>query len=158
MIKWCFSTLGCTERSLNEVIFLAQRYGISALEIRGINGELNNEKITDFETGNIEATRQKLKKNEILPLVLGTSVPFHDENAFDKNIEDGKKAIELASQIGFSAVRVFGNSIVGDEEECIRRVAEGVKKLCMQADKKGISVLLEVHGPLHQSGLGSYDK
>ena len=34
----CFSTLGCTESSMDEIIATAERFGICGLEIRGVGG------------------------------------------------------------------------------------------------------------------------
>lgn len=146
MIKWCFSTLGCTERSFPEIISLAERYGISALEVRGIGGQLQNEKIADFSKERGPATKEMLAKAKITPLILGTSVSFHDEGKYVENLSAGKNALAIASRVGFRAIRIFGNSIVGDEASCIRRVASGVAELCHSAESAGISVLLEVHG------------
>ena len=146
MIKWCFSTLGCTERSLDDVISLAKRYGISALEIRGIGGELQNEKIPEFAPQNSHRTKKAFSEAGIVPLILGTSVSFHNEFRIEKSIAEGKSALEIASRLGFGAIRVFGNSIVGDETECISRVADGIYELCVAAEGTGVSVLLEVHG------------
>lgn len=146
MIKWCFSTLGCADRSLSDVISLAERYGISALEIRGIGGELKNEKISDFSVENTEKTKKIFADANILPLILGTSVSFHDEDLLEKNLAEAEASLQIASRIGFSAIRVFGNSIVGDETECISRVASGISRLCRIAEKIGVSVFLEVHG------------
>ena len=146
MIKLCFSTLGCTNRSLSDVISLAECYGIKALEIRGLGGELQNEKIVDFSSENILKTKQKFSDAKILPLVLGTSVSFHNGSSFFQSLAEGKNSLELASRIGFSAIRVFGNSVFGKEDDCIRRVAFGLRDLCLYADKLGVSVLLEVHG------------
>lgn len=146
MIKWCFSTLGCAERSLDDVISLAKRYGISALEIRGIGGELQNEKIPEFAPLNSYRTKKAFSEATIVPLILGTSVSFHNEFCIEKSIAEGKSALEIASRLGFGAIRVFGNSIVGDETECISRVADGIYELCVAAEGTGVSVLLEVHG------------
>ena len=146
MAKLCFSTLGCTERSLASVISLANRYGISALEVRGLGGELRNDKISDFLPENATETKQALLAAGIIPLVLGTSVSFHDEKSFDANIAAGKADMDIARRIGFSAIRVFGNSIVGDEQECMYRVARGIRELCLAAKGSGVGVWLEVHG------------
>ena len=146
MIKLCFSTLGCTDKSLSEVISIAKRFDISALEIRGLDGELNNEKIPDFLPKNAVNTRRMLEDACIFPLILGTSASFHEKEAYDKNISDAKNAIRIASRVGFSAIRVFGNIISGDENEIVLRVANGVRDVCLFAEEFKVSVLLEVHG------------
>ena len=152
MIKWCFSTLGCTDRSLTDVLSLAKRYGITALEVRGIGGELDNGKIVDFLPQNKDATKNAFNDAGVLPLILGTSVSFHNEDAYHKNFSDAECALEIAERIGFSAIRVFGNSLVGDEGACIFRVASAIRELCIEADKKNISVFLEVHGDFNTAG------
>ena len=146
MINWCFSTLGCTERSLDEALDLAKRYGISNIEIRGIRGELDNEKVADISEENASHTVDAFETSGITPLVLGTSVSFHDGKSFDKMLNEGKTALKIASRIGFRAIRVFGNSIVGNEAVCICRVAKGIRELCLFAEDMGVSVWLETHG------------
>ena len=146
MIKWCFSTLGCTDGSLGEILALAHRYGIAAVEVRGIGGVLNNGEIADFFPENAPKTKEMLQEAGVTPLILGTSVSFHDEAKFEENLQAGKRDMEIAARLGFSAVRVFGNRIVGDEAACIGRVAEGLRTLALAAAPLGVSVFLEVHG------------
>ena len=40
-MKLCFSTLGCTERSLEDILLLAKKYNIQNLEVRGIGGVMD---------------------------------------------------------------------------------------------------------------------
>ena len=145
-MKLCFSTLGCTESSLEEVIALAKSFGINALEIRGLSGELDNEKIAYFAKDESEKTKAALKEAGVFPLVLGTSCAFHNEETYDAAIKEGYTAIEIAARLGFSAIRVFGDRIEGKETECISRVAKGVHTLCRYAEDFGTNVYLEVHG------------
>ena len=46
--KLCFSTLGCSDDTLDEIFALCKKFGVGNIEIRGICGELNNCKISDF--------------------------------------------------------------------------------------------------------------
>ena len=59
---------------------------------------------------------------------------------------EGKECIEIAARLGFPFIRVFGNNITEDRDECIMRVTNGIMELCKSASDKGVSVLLEVHG------------
>jgi len=145
-INRCFSTLGCADRSLSEILALAKQYSIPAIEVRGIGGELRNEMIPDFAPANAENTKRSFEAAGVRPLVLGTSVSFHDINEYEKNMEEGKRALEIVERIGFSAIRVFGNRISGDEKECVSRVAKGIRELSLYAENTGVSVFLEVHG------------
>ena len=83
--KLCFSTLGCTERSLDEVLKIAKDFGINAVEIRGLDGELNNKRIHYFQKENQKSTAKKLRAAGISMPVLGTSATFHDKENFESS-------------------------------------------------------------------------
>ena len=74
--KLCFSTLGCTEKTLDEVISLAKKYGIESLEIRGLCGILDNAGIPYFSENEIENTKRILSENGISVRVVGASASF----------------------------------------------------------------------------------
>ena len=56
-MKQCFSTLGCVERPLADILLLAQTYHIPYLEFRGIGGVIDNREIADFAQNRLGATR-----------------------------------------------------------------------------------------------------
>lgn len=145
-MKLCFSTLGCVEKELDEVITLANEYGIEALEIRGLGGVIASGDIKEFTEESATNTKMKLTKNALVPHVLGTSCTFHTEEKYAKAMAEGKECIEIAERVGFPFIRVFGNNITDEREECIARVAKGISELCAYARDKGVYVLLEVHG------------
>ena len=145
-MKLSFSTLGCTDYSLTDILKTAERFGIKALEVRGIGGVLDNGAIADFLPENIEKTKKALADAGVRPQVLGTSCCFHDEERCAAAMKEGERALEIAAAVGFPYIRVFGNSLKGETEACIRRVAEGILALCRKAEGLGVKVLLEVHG------------
>lgn len=143
-MKLCFSTLGCTERSLDDIFALCRRYGIDNLEIRGIGGELDNRAIPEFMPENISATRERFAREGVSPLVLGTSCAFHDPDEFACAVQEGLSALDTADALGAEGIRVFGNRLTDDKSACTARVIDGLGRLC--AASRGASVLLEVHG------------
>lgn len=148
-MKFCFSTLGCTEYSLEEALALANRFEISALELRGLCNEVNIRKMKELLPENRAETKAKFVEDGVTPLILGTSCSFHDEAKFDNFILEGIYAIDAARDIGFRGIRVFGNNIKGDENECLDRIARGISILCEYALDKGVEVLLETHGDVN---------
>ena len=151
MLKLCFSTLGCVEKGLDEVISLARNHGIEALEIRGLGGNISTSDIKEFYTESATNTKNELSKSALLPLVLGTSCMFHTEEKYAKAMVEGKESIDIAERIGFPFIRVFGNNITEDKECCIARVCGGISELCSYAADKNVCVLLEVHGDFNTS-------
>ncbi len=144
-MKLCFSTLGCSEMSLEEILALCSDFGISSLEIRGIGGVLDNSKIEVFSSASSNATKIAFEQSGVIPTVLGTSCAFHNQEKFDKAINEGLEAIKIAENLNVPYIRVFGDKITeGDELGCTERVICGIKTLCENA--KSTTVLLEVHG------------
>ena len=66
-MKLCFSTLGCSELSLEDIVCLAKAYGISAIEVRGIGGVLNNVEIEAFTEKNATIPRFFYNRTLFLP-------------------------------------------------------------------------------------------
>lgn len=142
----CFSTLGCTERPLEDILSLAEKYGIGELELRGMSGSTDISVIPEFAETNICTTKALFADAGIKPLVLGTSCAFHSKKKFDSAIEEGKRSIALAGRIGIPYIRVFGNKFGDDREAATQRVIDGIGELCDFASGANVSVLLEVHG------------
>ena len=140
----CFSTLGCTERSLDEILELCTRFGISALEIRGIGGVLDNRLIPDFSTDRLADTAERFKTVGVTPLILGTSCSFHEKENFDSAVNEGKAAVLTAAELGARGIRVFGNNLGENPAESTARVIDGIRRIC--SEKADVDVLLEVHG------------
>ena len=142
----CFSTLGCTERSLDEIFDLCGRFGFSSLEIRGIGGVLDNRLIPEFSEDRITETAKRFRSTGVAPLVLGTSCSFHEKDNFENAVSEGKAALLTAAALGARGIRVFGNN---NPAESTERVIDGIRQLCKAAD---VDVLLEVHGDFNTVG------
>ena len=144
--KLCFSTLGCTERSLGEVISLASKYGIENLEIRGLSGVLDNASIPCFSDSEIEKTKKMLSEAGISVRVVGAFASFDTREKHEANILEAMNAVLVAAKLGAPYVRVFGNRIRGDMLDACKNVSDGILALCSEAKPYGVCVLLEVHG------------
>lgn len=142
----CFSTLGCTERSLKDIISLAARYGIEDLELRGMSGSTDISVIPEFSDENIGNTKEMFLRAGISPVALGTSCAFHSEKKLEAALDEGRRSITLAKKLGIPYIRVFGNKFGDDRRAATQRVIDGIGELCDFAADSGVSVLLEVHG------------
>lgn len=148
----CFSTLGCVEKTVEEVTSLAVRNGIGSLEVRGLAGELDTGKIEAFSEENAAVTLALWRQNGVMPRVLGTSCVFHDAGKLEASLKEGREALAVARRMGFGAIRVFGNKLCRGEtlEMTAERVSRGILALCDVAAGTGVRVLLEVHGDFNR--------
>ena len=150
-MKLSISTLGCPGKDLDEVLALLKTADVHGLEVRGIGGELNAEKITCFLPENREETLAKLRANNISLVCLDTSVSLHDASKYEKNVEECLAAIRLCREVGFPAIRVFGNDLSDGEgrEEELATIKKLGLLLCDAARDAGVEVWLEIHGTIN---------
>lgn len=145
-MKLSFSTLGCVERSLDEVLTLAEAFSCSGVELRGLGGKIKNREIDAFRKENLAHTKRVMEDRGIAPVVLGTSAAFHSEEKYEAAITEAKEAVDIAARLGIPYIRVFGNKLLGEESACYARVIGGIRTVCRYAEAKKVGVLLEVHG------------
>ena len=74
MIKLAASTLGCPNWSFEQVMDNYEKYGISGVEIRGIDGEMEADKIVRFFPENLENTLAEMKAHGLKFISFGTSI------------------------------------------------------------------------------------
>lgn len=148
-MKLAFSTLGCPGRSLDYILALARAYGISGIELRGVGEEIDSRLIPELQPENTEKTLADFRVAGVHPIVLGTSCAFHDAARSAVAREEGEACIAIASRLGIPYIRVFGNNVIGDEDECLERISAGIGDLCEIGRSAGVGVLLEVHGDIN---------
>src|SRR5262249_60662454 len=81
---------------------------------------------------------------------LGASTNMHEPDAGKraKQMDEARRFIELARQLGAPYVRVFPNQMVKGEERktTIDRIVTGLRELGDQAKGSGVAVIVESHG------------
>lgn len=146
MMTPCFSTLGCVDYTLDEILALAVRFGIPALELRGMDGAVKPEQIPALSPDRIAETAARLAA-AVCPVVYGSSIACTDAARDPAKLTAGFAEIDIAAALGFPNVRVFGNRYLdGDEAASVQAAAGVLRELCAYASPRGITVLLEVHG------------
>ena len=146
-----FSTLGCPDWTFKNIVDFAVAHGYSGLELRGLMRELDLPKCPEFNSAdNIRATK-KLMENKGLKFVnLGSSVNLHQPDGVErkKQIDDGKRFIDLANQLACPYIRVFPNNFPKDQERdvTIDLISKGLLELGKYANGSKVKVLMETHG------------
>jgi sugar phosphate isomerase/epimerase len=147
-----FSTLGCPDWSLEQITDFAAKHGYKGIEVRGILREMDLPKCKEFNTQNIAAT-QKLMQDKGLKFVnlgSGATLHFAEGNERRKNIDDGKRFIELANKLSCPYIRVFPNNFQKDQTktQTMELIAKGLLELGEYSKGSNVIVLMETHGDL----------
>ena len=148
-MKLAFSTLGCPDWDLAQVIAGARKYGYDGIELRALSGSLDLPGCDDFATERIATTREYLKREGVEICCVDTSCTFHSIDASERaaQVDIALVHADLAAKLGAPLIRVFPDKIQpGAQREqtrdwvaaCLREIAER-----MPVD---VDVALETHG------------
>src|SRR5215813_2069299 len=154
-LRLAFSTLGCPKWPFSQILDFAQSNGFSAIEIRCILGDLDLPNRPEFAPDQLAATKKAFAAHGLKVSDLGSSAEMHhaDPDQRGKMIADGKRFIDLAEKLDAPYVRIYGNKIEGDPQECIHRVAAGMRELASYAKPHNVAVIIESHGDFVTSPL-----
>jgi sugar phosphate isomerase/epimerase len=151
--KLSFSTLGCPDWSFDKIIDFAGNNNYTGIEVRGILRQMDLPKVPEFSSPEaIATTLKKMKDRGLVFVDLGSSCALHFAKGEErnKNLDEGKRFINLASQLNCPYVRVFPNQLPKDRDrqESLNLIMDGLRELGKYAMGTGVTVLLESHGEL----------
>ena len=148
-MKLAFSTLGCPQYSMDQIIDMAVKNGYQGIEIRAVRGTVDIASLDEFKEGGLAETIKKLKDANIEVACLGTSIKFceADKDQQQKVLESAKVSLEIAKALGCSYIRTFGGPLPINQGfvESMKWTWDGYQSLCDLADTMGILPLLETH-------------
>jgi sugar phosphate isomerase/epimerase len=153
--RLAFSTLGCPAWSWKTILENADRYGYSGLELRGVAGEMDLTKVPELQGTRLAATKKDLAALGMAVTDLGASAAMHEKDpaARGKHLDEGRRFIDLARDLGAPYVRMFGDRLPPGEpkDEVMTRVVEGFQQMAAHAKAAGVTVLIESHGDFTKS-------
>jgi sugar phosphate isomerase/epimerase len=147
-----FSTLGCPEWDLPKILNFAEEHGFAAIELRGLQGNLDLPSHPAFAPNKIESTKKDFAAHNIKIACVSSSARMGEAeaNKHDQEMSDGRRFVDLASALGAPYVRVFGDGTVAEKnappsDDLKARVATGLRELGTYAGPKNVTVILESH-------------
>ncbi|HEY2348167.1 MAG TPA: sugar phosphate isomerase/epimerase family protein [Puia sp.] len=151
--KLSFSTLGCPDWSFDKIIDFAKDNHYTGIEVRGILREMDLPKVPEFSNPeSIALTLKKMNDRGLEFVDLGSSCALHFPKGEErtKNLNEGKRFIDLAEKLNCPYIRVFPNQLPKDRDrqETLNLIIDGLKELGAYASKTQVTVLLESHGEL----------
>ena len=150
-----FSTLGCPKWEWKTILKNAAEWGFAAIELRGLQGQMDLTKCPEFGPGRIKASLADLAALDLRIANLGSSTNLHVPDPAERQtqLDEAKRFIDLARQLKSPCVRVFGDKWVPGEahEVTIERIANGLHELGAYAKGSGVAVVQETHGDFPHS-------
>src|ERR1700681_4107768 len=114
-----FSTLGCPGWTWAQVLDFAEQHGFAAVELRGLQGDMNLPARPEFAADKIPAAKRDVAAHGLKIACVSSSAEMHVANPQKRTqqLADAKSFIDLASALGAPYVRVFGNKMEGPRGE-----------------------------------------
>ena len=129
-IPIAFSTLACPAWEWKKILDFAHQRGFSAIELRGLEGNMDLPSHPIFAADRIEQTKKEIRASELRIACVSSSATlyFDDPTRREKEMADARRFIDLAASLGAPFVRVFGGKAQSDKspapsEETKARVA-----------------------------------
>jgi sugar phosphate isomerase/epimerase len=151
-IPIAFSTLGCPAWDWPRILDFAHQHGFSAIELRGLQGNLDLPSHAIFAADRIEQTKKEIRDHKLRIACVSSSANLYMEDADKraKELSDARRFIDLASTLGAPYVRVFGGKAQSDnapvpDDPTKARVAAGLRELGQYAGPKSVTVIIESH-------------
>jgi sugar phosphate isomerase/epimerase len=164
-----FSTLGCPVWDLGKILDFAEQNGFAAVELRGLEGNLDLPSHPAFAPQTIEETKRRIAAHKLQIACVSSSTETGEPNPEKraKGLADARRFIDLAASLGAPYVRVFGKSSdsgnpVPPDTDLKKRVSAGLHELGVYAGSHNVTVLIESHddftsAAVLQEVLGSAD-
>lgn len=156
-MKLAFSTLGCPNWGIEEIIDCGVKNAFSAIEFRGIGEQLDLCKAVNFSSGQIADTKNKLQDAGLQASCMSSSVlvlaSIVNEKSRRHAVNAVREYIDLAHTMNAPFVRVFGGDIPESitHIEAEARAAEMLNEIGDYARQSQVTVLVETHDALCDS-------
>jgi len=147
-----FSTLGCPAWDWKRILEFAHPHGFAAIELRGLQGNMDLPANPIFATDRIAQTKREIQSAKLRIACVSSSANLYMEepDKSAKELADARRFIDLASALGAPYVRVFGGKAESDkapvpDDATKVRVAAGLRELGDYAGPRNVTVIIESH-------------
>jgi sugar phosphate isomerase/epimerase len=148
-MKISFSTLGCPNWSLDEIVLRASQYGYDGVAFRGLGGELDLTKVPEFAPSARANTRRRLTGGGLATSMVLTSAAMMiaEPEKLEASLQLGQSHIDIASDLECPSIRVFGGQIPSglSYAAAVQRAGDRLHRLGEYAAQRGVDVLIETH-------------
>src|SRR3954447_5788891 len=149
------STLGCPKWDWNTILKNTSQWGFAALELRGIQDQMDLSKCAEFSGTRLQGSRNDLSALGLKISDLGASAQMHEPDPAKraKHMDEARRFIDLAHQLEAPYVRVFPNQFIPGEDKKVTfdRISSGLHELGEYARPAGVTVIVESHGEFRRA-------
>jgi len=148
MYQLGFSTIGCPDYDVDQIIQIALDTKLHGIELRFVNGTIDILGQEAFTSG-VAETRRKFEDAGLTIVAVDSSARLGslDRDVAAQQIEVARANIALAEALGAAFVRVFGGAapeLTGGDAE-LDVIAQDLDLVARESRDRGVTTLIEAH-------------
>lgn len=148
MLPLSFTTLGCPNWTLRQIVENAAAMGYDAVDFRGLLDALDITTRPEFTT-DLAATKRLLADHGVAVSGIATSARYAvlDEQELQQNFDETRRNMALAAELNAPMLRVYGGRIPEGYtvESILPIVVQNLVKIGDEAREMGVTLALETH-------------
>ena len=149
-MKLSFSTLGCHDYNLDQIISCGKKFGFKGVELRFVDKNVKLWELPEFgSASSLANSKRRLNDAGLEVCVVGASGSFAKAGLEHRKeqIELFRRWAEVAQGLGCPYIRVFGGPVPEGQtmEETLKWDIEGYNEAFPVIDKYGVTMLFETH-------------
>jgi sugar phosphate isomerase/epimerase len=149
VFQFGFSTIGCPDYDVGQVIAMARDNGYAGVEIRFLRGTTDLPSLAEFSPARIGETRRRFDDAGIAVVGINTGVRMNslDPAIRADQMKSARVNTEIAAALGARYLRVFGGPIppAQDREKTLDAIAAGLGEVADMTADRGVETLIETH-------------
>ncbi|NLF32186.1 MAG: sugar phosphate isomerase/epimerase [Planctomycetes bacterium] len=145
-MKYAFMTFSCPQATLREALALAKRFGYDGIEPRIASGHRHGIEL-DTPAGERAAAAREAADAGVALCCVATSCRYADPALTTVMLDETRRAVDLAADVGAPAIRVFGGKL-GEglsRDDAIDLLAESLASVADHAAQRGVTLCVETH-------------
>ncbi|NQU09729.1 sugar phosphate isomerase/epimerase [bacterium] len=145
-MNYSFMSFSTPAMTLAEMLAAAKQYGYDGIEPRLAAQHQHGIELDTTPTER-QAVRQQAADAGIELCCLATSCRYADPQTSAQTVQDTRRLIDLAAEVGSPRLRVFGGAFPDDvsRQEAISRVSDCLRPVAEHARACGVTICLETH-------------
>jgi len=147
-MKLSFTTLGCPEWTLRQIVENAAQMGYDGVDIRGLLEDVDVTGRPEFTTG-LDETKRMFADHGVAISGLAISARYAviDPAEKEKQFDETRHNLELAAKLGTHVLRVYGGRVPEGYtvETILPTLVENLRQIGDEADQFDVTLALETH-------------
>ncbi len=147
-MKLSFTTLGCPNWTLQEIVKNASQMGFDGIEFRGIRDEMDISRLPEFNE-ELEKTKKLFSDYNVAVSGISISASYAvvDPKEKERHFEETRRNLKLAAKLDTHVIRVFGGYVPKGYtvEKMVPVLVENLREMADEAEDYGVTLALETH-------------